>query len=73
MCRVFGCVASEPVSIRHELLDAANPLIRQSEEYHAAWQAKGAAHDRAFRRKMAVAAPILVAAAALAIYALVGR
>jgi glutamine amidotransferase len=28
MCRVLGSVAAEPVSLRHELLDAANPLIR---------------------------------------------
>ena len=38
----------------------------------AAWQAKGAAHDRAVRRKMAVAAPILIAVAAV-VYALLGR
>lgn len=31
MCRVLGSVAAEPVSLRHELLEAANPLIRQSE------------------------------------------
>jgi predicted glutamine amidotransferase len=37
MCRVFGCVASQPVSIRHELLDAENPLIRQSEEHDSGW------------------------------------
>ena len=37
MCRVFGCVASEPVSIRHELLDAENPLIRQSEDHDSGW------------------------------------
>ena len=37
MCRVFGCVASEPVSIRHELLEADNPLIRQSEEHDSGW------------------------------------
>lgn len=37
MCRVFGCVAAEPVSIRHELLEAANPLIRQSEEHDSGW------------------------------------
>jgi predicted glutamine amidotransferase len=37
MCRVFGCVAPEPVSIRHELLDAENPLIRQSEEHDSGW------------------------------------
>src|SRR3954469_19786687 len=33
MCRVFGCVSAEPVSIRHELLEAENPMIRQSEEH----------------------------------------
>jgi predicted glutamine amidotransferase len=37
MCRVFGCVSSEPVSVRHELLDARNPLIRQSEEHDSGW------------------------------------
>jgi glutamine amidotransferase len=28
MCRVLGSVAAEPVSLRHELLEAANPLAR---------------------------------------------
>jgi predicted glutamine amidotransferase len=37
MCRVFGCVAAEPVSIRRELLEAENPLIRQSEEHDSGW------------------------------------
>jgi predicted glutamine amidotransferase len=37
MCRVFGCVAAEPVSIRHELLEAENPIIRQSEEHDSGW------------------------------------
>ena len=37
MCRVFGCVAAEPVSIRHELLDAKNPMIRQSEDHDSGW------------------------------------
>ncbi len=37
MCRVFGCVAAEPVSIRHELLEAENPLIRQSESHDSGW------------------------------------
>ena len=37
MCRVFGCVASEPVSIRHELLKSRDPLIRQSEEHDSGW------------------------------------
>jgi predicted glutamine amidotransferase len=37
MCRVFGCVAAEPVSVRHELLEADNPMIRQSEEHDSGW------------------------------------
>jgi len=37
MCRVFGCVAAEPASIRHELLEAENPLIRQSEDHDSGW------------------------------------
>jgi predicted glutamine amidotransferase len=37
MCRVFGCVAAEPASIRYELVDAENPLIRQSEEHDSGW------------------------------------
>jgi predicted glutamine amidotransferase len=45
MCRVFGCVASEPVSIRHELIEAVNPLIRQSEDHDSGWGM--AAYERA--------------------------
>ena len=37
MCRVFGCVAAEPVSVRHELVEAENPLIEQSEEHDSGW------------------------------------
>ena len=37
MCRILGCVAAEPVSIRHELLDAENPMIRQSEDHDSGW------------------------------------
>ncbi|MBX5468320.1 MAG: class II glutamine amidotransferase [Thermoleophilaceae bacterium] len=37
MCRVLGCVARTPRSLRHELLDAPNPLIRQSEEHDSGW------------------------------------
>ena len=37
MCRVFGCVAAEPISVSHDLLQAANPLIRQSEEHDSGW------------------------------------
>ncbi|MEA2429642.1 MAG: hypothetical protein QOF65_2029 [Thermoleophilaceae bacterium] len=32
MCRVLGSVAAEPVSLRHELLEAANPLIRSAHQ-----------------------------------------
>ena len=37
MCRVFGCVSAEPASIRHELVEAENPLIRQSEAHDSGW------------------------------------
>ena len=37
MCRIFGCVAAEPVSIRHELLEAENPMVRQSQEHDSGW------------------------------------
>jgi hypothetical protein len=30
-------VAADPVSIRHELLEAENPMIRQSEEHDSGW------------------------------------
>jgi hypothetical protein len=43
------------------------------DERWAAWQAKGAAHDRAVRRRMAVAAPVLIVLAAIIVYALLGR
>ena len=45
MCRFFGCVASEPVSVRHELLEAENPMIRQSLEHDSGWGM--AVYDRA--------------------------
>jgi predicted glutamine amidotransferase len=37
MCRVLGCVASEPISLRHELLYAANPFIHQSQDHDSGW------------------------------------
>jgi hypothetical protein len=48
------------------------PLSSDFDERWAAWQAKGAAHDRAVRRKMAIAAPLLAVAAAI-VYALLIR
>ena len=43
------------------------------DERWAAWQARGAANDRAFRRKVAIMAPILIAIAGVIVYALIGR
>jgi predicted glutamine amidotransferase len=37
MCRVLGCVAHEAVSLRHELVEADNPLIRQSQDHDSGW------------------------------------
>ena len=37
MCRILGCVAREPVSIRHDLLESDNPFIRQAEEHDSGW------------------------------------
>jgi small-conductance mechanosensitive channel len=69
MAMAVPTVAASPrASISTAVLEEASFDARW-----AAWQAKGAAHDRAFRRKMAVAAPILIAVAALVIYVLLGR
>ena len=43
------------------------------DESWAAWEAKGVAHDRAVRRKMAIAVPILLVVVAVVLYALLGR
>jgi hypothetical protein len=43
------------------------------DERWVAWQAKGAAYDRAVRRKMAIAGPIFLLVAAIVFYALIGR
>lgn len=37
MCRVFGAVASDPISVRHELIESSNPLIRLSEQHDSGW------------------------------------
>src|SRR4051794_9882387 len=37
MCRLLGCVARDPVSLRHELLDAADSLIREAGENDSGW------------------------------------
>jgi hypothetical protein len=54
---------------------ARAPLLQSSsfDERWAAWQAKGAARERAVRRKVAFAAPIVIFVVAVIVYALVGR
>jgi hypothetical protein len=42
-------------------------------ERWAAWRAKNAAHDRAVRRKMQVAVPLMIVVIAVIIYALFER
>src|SRR4051812_42539066 len=37
MCRVLGCVAHDPISLRNELLEAPNPLMQQSEHHDSGW------------------------------------
>jgi hypothetical protein len=44
-----------------------------ADERWAAWQAKGAAHDRAVRRKTGFVVPILMVAVAVVLYTLLGR
>jgi hypothetical protein len=51
---------------------AAIPEAESFDQRWAAWQARGAAHDRAVRRKMAIAAPIVIAVAAV-IFMVFGR
>lgn len=43
------------------------------EQRWAAWQARGAARDHAFRRKLAIRLPVLIVVAVLIMYALLGR
>jgi hypothetical protein len=56
-------------------VNAIAPIIPEADGFDArwaAWQARGAAHDRAVRRKMAIAAPIVIAVAAV-VFMLFGR
>jgi hypothetical protein len=54
-------------------VSTTKPEAASFDERWAAWQEKGAAHDRAVRQKMGIAAPILIVVAAVIIYALLGR
>ena len=55
------------------VISTTQPEAASFDERWAVWRAKGAAHDRAVRRKMAIAAPILIVVAAAVLYALLGR
>ena len=68
--------AARERSIRVSLeirLCSAVPEAASFDERWAAWQAKGAARDRAVRRKLAVALPLLIVVAAVVAYVLLGR
>lgn len=54
-------------------ISRAVPESADFDERWAAWQAKGAAHDRAVRRKMAIVVPVLLVVAAVVMYAFLGR
>jgi hypothetical protein len=63
-----------PTVATHEVLTSTSIQEPASfDERWAAWQAKGAAQDRAVRRRMAIAVPILIAVAAILASALLGR
>ena len=49
------------------------PVMPSFDERWAAWQARGAAHDRAVRRRFGIATPVMALLAAAILYALVGR
>ena len=60
-----------PVATPHpSTLAAALESETTFDQRWAAWQAKGAARDRAFRRKLAVAAPIAIIIVAIIVFAL---
>ena len=66
-------VELRPVPLPQASTAPTLPEARSFDERWAEWQAKGDARDRAFRRKMAIAAPFLIIAAVLIGYVLVGR
>lgn len=37
MCRVFGAVASDPISVQYELVESSNPIVRLSEDHDSGW------------------------------------
>lgn len=68
MAIAVGTVAASPQAV------ASVPIPQTSfDERWAAWQARGVAHERAFRRKVTVASPLLLVIAVVVIYLLLGR
>ena len=67
-----GTLPTSTVNVSAQAVSTPEP-VSSFEERWAAWQAKGAAHERAVRRKMAIAVPILIVVAAIVIYVLLGR
>ena len=61
------------IAARHQRASTTAAESSDFDRRWAAWQARGAARDRAFRRKMAVVAPILVIVAVVIIYVLSRR
>jgi hypothetical protein len=75
-----GCLSieSSPARPADALMSTAAvttvpPASSSFDERWEAWQAKGAAHDRAVRRKLAIAAPFFAIVAGAIFYALVVR
>lgn len=63
-----------PIGAAAEALPStATPEASSSDERWAAWRSRGIAHDRAVRRKLTLAAPVLLVAAAVVLYAVLGR
>jgi hypothetical protein len=67
----LGAVAT-PANVTASRSTAVDELLGFDARW-AAWQARGAAHDRAVRRKLVFAARILIVVAAVVVYALLGR
>ena len=64
-------MATDPFSSAPAAAVTLTPSSTADERWHA-WQVKGAAHDRAVRRRMAIVVPIVLVAATL-LYAFVIR
>jgi small-conductance mechanosensitive channel len=73
MSREFSPALTPDVSTPMTAVTTVIPVSPTFDERWEAWQARGAAHDRAVRRKLTIAAPLLAIVAAAIFYALVIR